>query len=53
MKLNPNKEQVLKIIEAIYKNNGYCPCRVNKSQESVCPCKDFIENKKCKCNLFI
>ena len=53
MKLNPDKEKVLKLIDAIFNNNMYCPCRVDKKQDNICPCKDFVENKICKCKLFV
>ncbi len=52
-KLNPNKEYVAKIIEGIHKKNGHCPCRLTEDETTLCPCNDFIENKNCKCRLFI
>ena len=53
MKLNTDKEKVFKIIEAIFKNNMYCPCRIDKKQENLCPCNEFIQNEICKCKLFV
>lgn len=47
--------QVNKILDAIDKAEGYCPCQP-KSEDSKCHCKDFIENKKigepCICNIY-
>ncbi len=48
--------QVNKILDAIDKNEGYCPCQP-KSEGSKCHCKDFKENKKigepCICNIYV
>jgi hypothetical protein len=44
------------ILDAIDKNEGYCPCQM-QCLESKCHCKDFLENKKigepCICNIFV
>ena len=34
-------------------NGGYCPCKVNKTQETKCPCKDFRVNGICECGVYI
>lgn len=39
--LNPDKEIVKMIKEGIKKNNGYCPCRLEKTEENKCMCKEF------------
>jgi len=53
VKINTDKEYLEKLINAIFKNEGYCPCKLDKKEENICPCKDFMENKICKCKLFI
>lgn len=40
---NEDIEIVKKIEEALKKNNGYCPCCVEKTPETKCMCKDFRE----------
>lgn len=30
-----------------------CPCKLNQTDDTVCPCRDFRENKKCICKLFL
>lgn len=50
--LTPNQEKAEKIIKSIYKNDGYCPCRLTKSEDSKCPCVEMIENHNCHCGLF-
>lgn len=51
--INPDKEYVEKIIEGIYKKNGYCPCRVIQDESTLCPCDEFINDKICRCKLYV
>lgn len=30
----------------------YCPCKLDKVSENICPCKTFREKKECHCGLF-
>lgn len=53
MIINPDQEYVAQMREAIKKNNGFCPCIVSKTKDSICPCKDFRENKICHCELYV
>lgn len=53
MRLNPNKDHVLKIIEGIYCKNGHCPCMIEDSNDTICPCKDFREKEICHCKLYV
>ena len=50
MKINTDWKHVEKIIEGLKKNDGNCPCSIDKKP---CPCNDFYEDKKCVCRLFI
>lgn len=56
---NPDKEYVTKIRRKLKENNGYCPCRVLKSDNTKCMCKEFremIERKEhgmCHCGLYV
>ena len=56
---NPNKEIRENIRNLIKKNDGYCPCRLDKTEDNYCMCKEFREqladpNFKgfCHCNLY-
>lgn len=53
MKLNPDKKHVQKIYDALEKNDGFCPCRVEKNEDTVCPCKKMREENKCCCKLYV
>lgn len=33
----------------VHQNGGYCPCVVNKTPDTKCPCKAFREQTKCFC----
>ena len=50
--LTRNKEKAKKIIEAIYNNDGFCPCKIEKYEDTICPCRDMIETNKCICGLY-
>lgn len=44
-----------KILDALRKNDGYCPCALEKASETKCMCKDFkkMESGICHCGLYI
>ena len=50
---NKDIEKAKKLVELTIKNDGYCLCQVPKSEDTKCPCKNFIENKECICNMFV
>lgn len=51
--LNPCKRTVDAIRHALRMNNGYCPCRPEQSEETSCPCVNFVETGECCCDLFL
>ena len=56
---NPDKDFALKIREKLRVNDNHCPCKAEKTKETLCPCKEFrdkMERKElgsCHCQLFI
>ena len=52
---NRDKQIVDKILDALDKNNGYCPCKLEKNNDTKCMCKEFREQKEgyCHCGLYI
>ena len=50
---NPDEKVRAEIIRRIKENNGYCPCRFDRTPDTKCHCKDFRENGDCICGLFI
>lgn len=41
VKLNDNAEIVAKIKEGLKRTGGYCPCRLQRTEENRCMCKEF------------
>lgn len=50
-----NREHADKVLAAIKKNDGYCPCAIEKRPETKCMCKEFREQTVsglCHCGLY-
>lgn len=43
VRLNENKEIVAEIRESLKKTGGYCPCRVERTDDTRCMCREFKE----------
>lgn len=43
VRLNEDKETVRLIKEGLKAKGGYCPCRVQKTDDNKCICKEFRE----------
>ncbi|MBP1537536.1 MAG: ferredoxin thioredoxin reductase catalytic beta chain [Ruminococcus sp.] len=41
IRLNEDKEVVNAIREGLAKKGGYCPCRLEKTPDTKCMCKEF------------
>lgn len=55
IELSNNKEHVVKIREKLKENSGYCPCRLEKTDDTKCICKEFLEQEEsgyCHCQLY-
>ena len=52
-KVNDKKEHVDLIVEGLKAKDGYCPCKVGKEPQNICPCDDFINTGKCCCKLWV
>ena len=53
---NPNAEIYNDVTNAVQDNNGYCPCMLNKSADTKCPCKAFREQSvegECHCGRYV
>ena len=53
VKLNSDKKKVEEIRQAVKNNNGYCPCMIEQSEDTICPCKKFRYEQECCCGLYI
>ena len=52
-KINPNKEIVKTIKDGLKKKNGHCPCLIEMSEDTKCPCLKMRKEHKCCCGLYI
>ena len=53
---NPDKIKRAEVAKAVKDNSGFCPCVIQKSLESKCPCKKFREQDyegECCCGLYV
>ena len=47
-----------KILQKVKENDGYCPCKIQKTSDTRCMCKEFRdkidkrEAGKCHCGLY-
>ncbi len=55
IKENPDKEYVKEVRKQLKENDGYCPCKLKRTPDTKCMCKDFREQNEgtCLCGLYI
>lgn len=54
IKVTENKELANQIRAMLKSNNGYCPCKPLKTEDTKCICKEFMEQGlgECHCGLY-
>ena len=54
IKLNDDTDLVKEIIQQLRANDGYCPCRLSKTPDTKCMCKEFKDQDigVCHCGLY-
>ena len=55
IKENQDKEFAAEMKRKIKENSGYCPCRLKKTADTKCMCREFREQESgyCHCGLYI
>ena len=55
VRYNDDEELVVDIKQRLKENSGFCPCRIQKTEDNKCMCKEFREQEsgECHCGLFI
>ena len=55
MLLNDKNPKLNETLNKVKENEGYCPCAIEKNNDTKCPCKEFREGKQgiCQCGVFI
>ena len=51
--VNPDKKVADRVRAAIKANDGFCPCKLEKNEDTHCPCKEMREEQNCHCGLFM
>ena len=59
IRYNENEDIVKLVKEGLEKSGGYCPCRRERTDDTICMCKEFKEQIKdpnfegyCHCMLY-
>jgi len=59
IRYNENEEIVKTVKEGLERTGGYCPCRISRTEDLKCMCKEFREQIKdpnfegyCHCILY-
>ena len=59
VRFNEDKEMVASIKEGLKRTEGYCPCRLERSEENKCICQEFRDQMAdpefegyCHCHLY-
>ena len=56
IRVSNDKNTVEEVRKLLKENGNYCPCRLEKSEDTQCPCKEFREQEEpgeCHCGLYI
>lgn len=53
--LNPKDQLVNGILKLCEENDGECPCPNSGKtlEDRLCPCKEYRENDRCRCTLYV
>lgn len=52
---NPDEEIFKSVLSEVKANDGYCPCRLEKTPSTKCPCLEFreqITEGECHCGAY-
>ena len=55
VRLNDDAAYVAEFQQRLKENDGYCPCRLEKTPDTKCMCKEFMdkqENGYCRCRRY-
>lgn len=56
IKKNPDNAKYEEITKAVKDNDGYCPCELEKNEDTKCICKTFKDSQEkgeCHCGRFV
>lgn len=53
---NPNEYSYNEATKAVNECDGYCPCMIERTEDTKCPCKEFREQETegtCHCGRYM
>ena len=55
VRVTDDKDLATTVRQKLKENDGYCPCKLVKTPETRCMCKEFVEQDlgECHCGLYI
>lgn len=59
IKQNPDRDYANKVRERLRETNNYCPCQIERNEDTKCMCKMFRdqldrgESGMCHCGLYV
>lgn len=55
IRVSDDTKLVAEIRQKLKENNNYCPCRIEKTDDTKCMCKEFREQEsgECHCGLYV
>lgn len=56
IKVSDNRELVEDVRKRLKANSGYCPCKLQKNEDTKCICREFMEQTEpgeCHCGLYV
>lgn len=55
IRLSSDAELVSEVKKKLKENGGYCPCRLEKNEDTKCICREFrdMSEGECHCGLYI
>lgn len=55
IRVSDDLELVAEIRQKLKENDYYCPCRIEKTDDTKCMCKEFREQEsgECHCGLYV
>lgn len=55
IRINQDQNKYKEITQAVKDNDNYCPCLIEKNEDTICMCKDFRDQDRegfCHCERF-
>ena len=53
---NPDENIYNEVTKEVMANDRYCPCRLERTKDTLCPCKEFRDQTaegECHCGRFV